>query len=68
MFFISHSYIDSEILQALMSEYDVKELEATDIYYTSATYAQLSDETTALYQQPWTEIYTMLKQELSSIQ
>ena len=56
--------IDNDILQALMIDYELNEMEATDKYYTSNTYTQLADETTEFYKKDWTEIYELLKQEL----
>ena len=58
-------HIDKNILQALMTDYGIDEIEATDQYYTSNTYAQLADETTEFYKKDWTEIYEFLKQELN---
>ncbi|MDR2887055.1 MAG: DUF3990 domain-containing protein [Bacteroidales bacterium] len=58
-------HIGDEVMQSLMANYDLTETEAADVYYTSATYASLACETTALYQKPWQEIYEMLKMELS---
>jgi len=58
-------HIDSDILQALMTDYGMNELGATDKYYTSQTYSQFADETTELYKKSWQEIYQMLKQELN---
>jgi hypothetical protein len=58
-------HISSDILQALMTDYGINEMEATDQYYTSNTYTQLADETTEFYKKDWTEIYELLKQELS---
>lgn len=57
-------HIDSNILQALMTDYEINELEAADKYYTSQTYSQLADETTEFYKKSWQEIYLMLKEEL----
>ena len=57
-------HIDSDVVVALMKDYGMTELEATDIYYTSATYSKLADETTELYKKQWTEIYNLLKTEL----
>jgi hypothetical protein len=57
-------HIDSDVLQALMRDYETTETEAIDIYYTSKTYAKLADETTEFYKKTWMEIYEMLKQEL----
>ncbi len=58
-------HIDSDILQALMSDYGMNELDATDRYYTSQTYSQLVNETKELYKKSWQEIYELLKQELN---
>ena len=58
-------HIDSDILQALMTDYGMNEIGATDKYYTSRTYFHLADETTELYKKSWQEIYQMLKQELN---
>ena len=58
-------HIDSDILQALTTDYGMVELEATDKYYTSQTYSQLANETTELYKKSWQEIYKMLKKELN---
>jgi len=57
-------HIDSEVILALMRDYEMNELEAADIYYTSKTYLALTDETTEFYKKEWTEIYEMLKIEL----
>jgi hypothetical protein len=57
-------HIDSDVLQALMTDYGIPEIEAADIYYTSETYSKLADETTGLYKELWTKIYEMLKEEL----
>ena len=56
--------IGNDIIQALMTDYEINEIEAADKYYTSNTYAQLADEVTEFYKKNWTEIYTLLKQEL----
>lgn len=56
--------IGSNILQALMTDYGINELEATDKYYTSKTYTKLADEASEFYKKDWSEIYEMLKQEL----
>jgi hypothetical protein len=58
-------HIGSDVLQALMSDYGINEMEATDKYYTSKTYSQLADESTEFYQKPWQELYELLKQELN---
>ena len=48
-----------------MTDYCINEMEATDQYYTSKTYAQLADESTEFYLKPWQEIYELLKQEIN---
>ena len=56
-------HIDKDILQALMTDYGIDEIEATDRYYTSNTYTQLANENAEFYKKNWTEIYELLKQE-----
>jgi hypothetical protein len=58
--------IDKNIVQHLMTNLEMNEMQATDVYYTSNTFTQLADETTKLYLQPWQEIYELLKQELGN--
>ncbi len=57
-------HIGDEVIQELMREYGLSDTEADDLYYTSATYAAVSEEATGWYQKPWREIYEMLKGEL----
>jgi hypothetical protein len=57
--------IADEVIRSLMSEYNVLETEAADIYYTSQTYAAVAEESTGYYQKPWQEIYEMLRGELN---
>jgi hypothetical protein len=52
------------IVETLMTDLALNEEEATDLYYTSDTYAALSDVSTGLYHCTWQEIYDKLKQEL----
>jgi hypothetical protein len=56
--------IGESILGTLMTDRNLNEIEATDVFYTSKTFAQLANETTQLYLKPWQEIYEMLKTEL----
>ena len=56
--------IGNSIVQSLMIDYNINELEAADIYYTSNTYTQLADESTEFYKKSWQKIYEMLKIEL----
>jgi hypothetical protein len=56
--------IDDAITQSLVTELEMTEQQAIDIYFQSKTYGRLIDETTNLYEKPWHEIYNMLKKEL----
>ena len=57
-------HIDNDIVKALMTDFKLSEIEATDIYYKSAIYKRLADETTQFYLKSWQEIYQMLQAEL----
>jgi len=59
-------HIDSDVVLALMKDYEMTELQAADLYYTSKTYMEFADETTEFYLKPWQEIYELLKQEINS--
>jgi hypothetical protein len=54
--------IAQSLITALMLDRNIDETKAADLFFTSATFAQLADETTKLYQRPWQDIYEMLKQ------
>jgi hypothetical protein len=56
--------IDESIPKALADDYGMKEEKAIDLYFTSATYRQIIDEATGLYQKTWTEVYHLLLREL----
>jgi hypothetical protein len=56
--------IGEAIVQALMSDYGLTEDAAIDMFYTSAAYAAVADESTGYYKKPWSEIYAMLQDEL----
>jgi hypothetical protein len=43
----------------------VDEERATDMFFSSSTFSQLADASTGLHEKPWTEIYELLKTELS---
>jgi len=58
-------HADDNVLQTLMTDYNMNELEAADKYYTSNTYTKLANESTEFYKKDWTEIYELLKQELN---
>jgi hypothetical protein len=56
--------IDESIPKALADDYGMTEEKAIDLYFTSATYRQIIDESTGLYQKTWTEVYQLLLREL----
>jgi hypothetical protein len=56
--------IDEAITGALVIDFGMTEEKALDVYLESRTYRMLIDESTGLYQKPWTEIYQLLVQEL----
>ncbi|MDR1120608.1 MAG: DUF3990 domain-containing protein [Dysgonamonadaceae bacterium] len=56
--------IDEAITGSLVIDFGMTEEKALDIYLESQTYRMLIDESTGLYQKPWTEIYKLLVQEL----
>jgi hypothetical protein len=56
--------IDDDITQSLVSDYNLSEKQAIDAYFESQTYRMLIDESTGLYQKPWTEVYHLLLREL----
>jgi len=58
--------IDDIIIQTLIKENNISEKDAIDLYFSSKTYKQLTDETANLFDKSWEEIYELLKQELSS--
>jgi len=50
-------------IEKLMLDFQIDEMQATDLFYSSKIFIQLEDETTELYLKPWQEIYEMLKKE-----
>ena len=56
--------ISEPLIETLMLDKNMNEINATDIFYTSKTFTQLSDESTKLYKKSWQEIYEMLTKEL----
>ncbi len=44
------------------------EMQATDFFFSSQTFSELSDKSTSLYLKPWQEIYAMLKKETKARQ
>jgi hypothetical protein len=56
--------IAEAIIQSLILDRNTDETEATNLFFSSDTFASLSDKETKLYLKPWQEIYEMLKKEL----
>jgi len=50
--------------QTLIKKNNLTEKDAIDLYFSSNTYKQLTDETANLVGKSWEEIYELLKQEL----
>ncbi len=58
--------ISEPILEKLMLEKNIDDETAADIFYTSETFINLSDETTEFHKKTWQEIYELLNQELKA--
>jgi len=58
--------ISESIIEKLMTDFNLNTEIATDKFYSSNTFTQLSDETTDLYLKSWQEIYEMLEIEIKS--
>ena len=56
--------LSEQILERLISEKNMDEKRAADIFYTSNTFVQLSDKTNGLYRKNWQEVYEILQKEL----
>jgi uncharacterized protein YlbG (UPF0298 family) len=56
--------IDDAITQSLVTEFDMTEQHAIDLYFQSVTYGKLVDENTELHKKTWQEIFELLKTEL----
>jgi hypothetical protein len=57
--------IGESILAALVLDFQKSDVEASDCFYLSDTFAQLSNASTGFYLKSWQEIYKMLKKELA---
>jgi hypothetical protein len=56
--------ISEHIVENLIVDRVLSEMEATDLFYNSETFALLADKSAEYYKKSWTEIYEMLKKEL----
>jgi len=57
--------IGEKIIETLMLDYGIDEEQATDKFFSSQTFIQLSDDSSELFEKSWQEIYKMLKGELA---
>ncbi|GHS93631.1 hypothetical protein AGMMS50239_25750 [Bacteroidia bacterium] len=57
--------ISEPIVEHLILDLQIDEEKAADLFYSSATFTQLADTKTKLYEKTWQEIYQMLKKELT---
>jgi hypothetical protein len=57
--------INEAVVEKLMIDNRIDEIKASNLYYESKTFEQLSDESTKFYKRSWQKIYEMLKNELS---
>lgn len=57
------SKIGEQLVEKLMLDRGIDELQATDLFYQSKTFAELAEESTKLYEKSWQEIYEMFKKE-----
>jgi hypothetical protein len=56
--------ISESIIATIMFDRNMDETESSKLFFSSNTFAQLSDKNTGLYLKSWQEIYEMLKREL----
>lgn len=56
--------IGESVVEKLMLDYGFNEQTASEKFFSSATFARISGESTAFFLKPWQEIYEMLKSEL----
>jgi len=62
-FFYKIKKISMALVERLADDRKLTESDSEDLYFTSDTYAKLSDENSKFYEKPWEEIYEMLKKE-----
>lgn len=53
-----------KVVSMLMINFKKSDKEASELFYSSDTFAKLSDYNTRFFMKPWQEIYEMLKKEL----
>jgi hypothetical protein len=57
--------IDDLLVEQLMFDNQIDETQAAELFYNSAIFGKLADESTELYKKDWQEIYGILKKELT---
>jgi hypothetical protein len=57
--------IGEPLVEQLMLDLQIDETKAADMFYSSATFTQLANPATQLYEKDWQEIFQMLKRELN---
>ena len=57
--------ITEPIIENLITDLNIDDEKAADIFYTSKTFSVLSDKSTELYKKSWQEIYDLLNNELN---
>jgi hypothetical protein len=57
-------HIARPIIEKLVTTHEMEKLDASDTFYNSSTFTQLSDISNGLYKKPWMEVYELLLQEL----
>jgi len=60
------SEIGESLLGQLSLDFSIDDETAADKFFSSKTFAQLTDASTGLYKKPWQDIYEMLKAELGN--
>ena len=58
--------VGEKVVEMLISDFGKLGKEASDIFYSSKTFAKLSDYNTRFFAKPWQEIYELLKIELNN--
>jgi len=56
--------ISEPVIENLMTELDIDEEKAADMFYNSSVFSELSEKSTELYKKSWQEIYENLKIKL----
>jgi hypothetical protein len=57
--------ISEPVVEHLMLDLQIDETKAADMFYSSATFTQLANTDTKLYEKDWQDVYQLLKKELN---